>query len=478
MRPTEEQERAVELFLTGESLRINAFAGAGKTSTLLLIAAATTRRGAYFAFNRSIAVEAGRKFPAHVVPYTLHGYALRCVRARFPGGSEKLFGELNPNRIAELLNLQPMRPSRDCYLTPRMVAAVVKGTVQRFCQSDSVRPAREHVPHWGSTAAIPWWRFRGYASTVAALAERLWERMIDPRESVPLGHDGYLKLWALSNPMIPAEFILLDEAQDSNGVVIGLLSRQPAQVVLVGDRYQQIYEWRGAVNAMDRMKTTHHADLTQSFRFGPAIADAASRVLRVLGERKRIRGNDVYASVLHCETPDAVLCRTNATVLTRTMEALAGGRRVAIGGGGEDLLRLLDDVDRLQEGRRSSRPAFFGYRRWSEVVKAADSEEGADLRGTVKLVEKHGVEALRCCLHALATEETRADLVLTTVHKAKGREWARVAIADDFSPFRRGGHGLETVIREDVRLVYVAITRAREAVEIPARLRRKFGIAR
>jgi superfamily I DNA/RNA helicase len=53
-----------------------------------------------------------------------------------------------------------------------------------------------------------------------------------------------------------------------------------------------------------------------------------------------------------------------------------------------------------------------------------------------------------------------------------------VAIADDFSPFRRGGGGHETVIREDVRLVYVAITRAREAVEIPARLRRRFGIAR
>ena len=64
------------------------------------------------------------------------------MRARFPGGQEKLFGELNPNRIVELLALEPMRPSRDCYLTPRMVAAVVKGTVQKFCQSDSVRPAR------------------------------------------------------------------------------------------------------------------------------------------------------------------------------------------------------------------------------------------------------------------------------------------------------------------------------------------------
>ncbi len=183
-----------------------------------------------------------------------------------------------------------------------MVAAVVKGTVQRFCQSDAARCRRGSMFRIGGAPPLsPGGAFADTHRAVAALAERLWERMADPRESVPLGHDGYLKLWALSNPMIPADFILLDEAQDSNGVVIGLLSRQPAQVVLVGDRYQQIYEWRGAVNAMDRMKTKHHADLTQSFRFGPAIADAASRVLRVLGERKRIRGNEAYASVLHCE---------------------------------------------------------------------------------------------------------------------------------------------------------------------------------
>jgi superfamily I DNA/RNA helicase len=81
-------------------------------------------------------------------------------------------------------------------------------------------------------------------------------------------------------------------------------------------------------------------------------------------------------------------------------------------------------------------------------------------------------------LCGLVAEESRADLVLSTVHKAKGREWPRVAIADDFSPFRRMKHGRETVSREDVRLIYVALTRAREAVEIPPRLRRRFEIPR
>nr|WP_249816408.1 UvrD-helicase domain-containing protein [Bradyrhizobium sp. 180] len=56
-----------------------------------------------------------------------------------------------------------------------------------------------------------------------------------------------MKLWALSNPAIAADFILLDEAQDTNPVVLDVLRKQPAQMVYVGDKYQQIYEWRGAV---------------------------------------------------------------------------------------------------------------------------------------------------------------------------------------------------------------------------------------
>ncbi|WP_408288350.1 hypothetical protein [Paraburkholderia aspalathi] len=52
----------------------------------------------------------------------------------------------------------------------------------------------------------------------------------------------------------------------------------------MGDPYQQIYEWRGAVNAMELIKA-HECALTESFRFGPHFAALASRVLRLLGER-------------------------------------------------------------------------------------------------------------------------------------------------------------------------------------------------
>ncbi|TAT71080.1 hypothetical protein [Rhizobium ruizarguesonis] len=58
-KPTDEQAAALDAFLQGKSLKINAFAGSGKTSTLQLLANATGLRGQYIAFNKSIVSDAG-----------------------------------------------------------------------------------------------------------------------------------------------------------------------------------------------------------------------------------------------------------------------------------------------------------------------------------------------------------------------------------------------------------------------------------
>ena len=60
---TDEQTNAVDLFKTSQSLKISAFAGTGKTSTLTAVAKSTQKSGLYLAFNKSIAAEATTKFP-------------------------------------------------------------------------------------------------------------------------------------------------------------------------------------------------------------------------------------------------------------------------------------------------------------------------------------------------------------------------------------------------------------------------------
>jgi ABC-type dipeptide/oligopeptide/nickel transport system ATPase subunit len=70
-RPTPEQQAIVDAAGSGDNLKIKAYAGAGKTSTLRLVAhRLAPQRGTYLAFNREIAEHARRGFPDNVVART------------------------------------------------------------------------------------------------------------------------------------------------------------------------------------------------------------------------------------------------------------------------------------------------------------------------------------------------------------------------------------------------------------------------
>src|SRR5690349_24739000 len=91
------------------------------------------------------------------------------------------------------------------------------------------------------------------------------EESTSPNGRTSITPDVYLKVCEQSRPTINADFILFDEAQDSDGLMLSVLKHQRTQVIYVGDPYQQIYEWRGAVNAMEHI-TAPQCALTESFR--------------------------------------------------------------------------------------------------------------------------------------------------------------------------------------------------------------------
>ncbi|OUL84284.1 DNA helicase, partial [Paraburkholderia hospita] len=80
IRPTPEQQAIVDAVAGGGNLKIKAYAGAGKTSTLRLVANRLAhQRGIYLAFNREIAEHARRGFPPNVMAGTVHSLAYRSV---------------------------------------------------------------------------------------------------------------------------------------------------------------------------------------------------------------------------------------------------------------------------------------------------------------------------------------------------------------------------------------------------------------
>ncbi|KAK6314861.1 hypothetical protein J4Q44_G00143900 [Coregonus suidteri] len=97
-----------------------------------------------------------------------------------------------------------------------------------------------------------------------------------------MGANGYLKLWHLQRPTLDKyDVIFIDEAQDCTPAIMDIMLPQHCGKILVGDPHQQIYTFRGAVNALNLVEHTHLYYLTHSFRFGSEIAYIGATIFQV-----------------------------------------------------------------------------------------------------------------------------------------------------------------------------------------------------
>ncbi|MBK3580470.1 UvrD-helicase domain-containing protein [Streptomyces sp. MBT65] len=472
--PTPEQSVAVDTFRRGEHLVLQAGAGTGKTTTLSMLAESTKKRGKYIAFNKPIAAEASTKFPSNVQCRTTHSLAFAAVGRKYAArlGAPRVPGWKTGASLGIGLNMRIKIGERD--VTNKALSYTVLRTVTRFCQSADPTIQRYHVP-----------RLRGIevedlhaqlVEVVLPYAHRAWQDLQNPEHgSVRFDHDHYLKIWALTEPRIEADFLLLDEAQDTNPVVEKVFNAQRghSQLVMVGDSAQAIYGWRGARDVMSDFDGTELL-LSQSFRFGPALADEANRWLSIVDSPIRLAGtNTIPTKLERVEHPNAILCRSNVGAMIEVMHQLDLGRRVALVGGGESLRALAKAARDLKAGKRSTHPELILFDSWGELQEYAEYDpSGRDLLPLVDLVDEHGVDVILAAVDRLAFEQG-ADIVVSTAHKAKGREWASVRIGDDFNEpvdpeeTDEDGNPLPGDIDDgEARLAYVAVTRARHQLDL------------
>ncbi len=464
--PTPEQQAAIEAFKTGQNVVLEAGAGAGKTSTLKLLAEVNLRkRGVYAAFNRSIADDAARRFPSSVLCKTLHSLAYRPQVG--PVGRERLnLPRQNGRAVARILGINdPVRITAQVVLAPHQIASIVMETVTRFCNSDAEEPQRWNVPTRNgleepAARAV-------LAAEVLPWARKAWADLNSKTGQLRWTHDVYLKRFALSRPHLGADYLFLDEAQDSNGVTLQIVRAQTnTQIVTVGDRHQAIYGWRGASDAMDAFGGTR-LRLSQSFRFGPAVAEQANLWLDALGSDMRITGTpSIDSRLLALDAPDAVLTRTNAEAVARVMEYQGSGVPVALVGGGDAMEKLAEAAEQLKERGQTWHPDLMAFQSWGQVQDYVEQEaSGSDLRTFVKLIDAHGTQSVIAAMRRLA-DERRADVVVSTAHKAKGREWHQVKVGLDFAePKPNAETGETTMPQDEGMLAYVTVTRAQHALD-------------
>lgn len=469
-KPTAEQEKALELFATGKSLAIEAGAGAGKTSTLKLLSESTDRFGQYIAFNRPIVKEAGAKMPSTVNCSTAHSLAYKAVGHKYQARLRNSQRMRSP-QIAQMLGLTSMTvktfDGRDKTLSASFLAGLTMRAVTAFCQSADLEPSAKHVPTVegldpagfdGRRAMLN----RDVARHVAPAVTKAWADLMSAEGGLPFKHDHYLKAWHLSGPKIDADYIMFDEAQDANPVLVAIVAAQEhAQLVWVGDSQQQIYSFTGAVNALASVPAEQRTYLTQSFRFGPAVAAVANSVLDKLDAELRIVGTpSIPSRVGPTSSPDAILTRTNAAAVKAVLEAQRAGRKVHLVGGGGEVVKFAKAAQMLMDGRTVEHPELACFATWNEVCEyVEDDEQGGELRLLVNLVTEFEVPTILAALDS-EIEESDADLIVSTAHKSKGREWDSVRIGGDFPA--------EVKNPEEWRLLYVAATRARLTLDVSA----------
>ena len=463
MQPTAEQLPIIQY--QGNHLVVKAFAGCGKTSTLVAYAKAHSQlRMLYLAYNRAIRDEGAQKFPSNVVCKTSHQLAWPEFGSRF----QHKLGNLRLTDISQFLG------TRDW---TRVKA--VQSALNAFMNSASTVIDVTHAE--AGTEALD----MGYVSEnilleIADATRRVWEAMIDPENSLSCMHDAYLKMFQLSNPQLQFDVILFDEAQDSNPVTAAIVAAQSARKIFVGDKWQQIYRWRGAENALDQ-QIDAGADcmhLTHSFRFGPMIAGAANVILRSQGEMRLLMGRGPQDRVLTALPPGTrkytVLNRTVAGVIQTAIDEVQRGRIIYWNGGIERYqISEIEDLYNLKACKPdavANRKLVNEFGTYTSYEGAAEETKDPEMTRLVRILRDHGdIPRLLASLRKnMALDAEDADVVVSTVHRSKGLEWETVVLENDFPDlFDTDNPKMTPEVRADeLNLLYVAATRAQHSLVI------------
>ena len=318
IKPTEEQQAIISDYKNKDSIKINAFAGTGKTATLKMLGEDNLRdKFLFLAFNKAIATEAQRTFPQNVMASTVHSLAYRALK-RF--GLIK--GIVNKKEFTDIL-IELLRTEDLEHIL------FIRDLFELYCYSfvdDINQSAIGTLISQDRAMAIRHGYLKPSIQTLVGEIKNIYNSLQD---SKVMPHSFYLKLFANNLESFAPLFrnydaILIDEAQDLNPVQIKIFKELPIKKkVMVGDTHQSIYGWRKAVNAMNmpifRNFDTYY--LTESFRFqNNDIATYANNILHNFkNEDKKIK---VFKNNKRSTGRTAVISRTNARLVLEMLQEI------------------------------------------------------------------------------------------------------------------------------------------------------------
>ena len=435
--------------------------GTGKTSTLVEYARIRPQmRFLYIAFNKGVQLEAAGKFPKNVLCRTSHALAFRTHGHKH---KDRLVPGFRANTVLDALGLENFEDAR-----------FTIDTLYNYLISAAPKVSGRHIPF---QAKAFYKQKKTPMPDLIGLANRLGRLMCDGSDDrIGMIHDGYLKLYQLSEPQLNFDSILLDEAQDINPVTSAFVlaqarpkgNRKAPAIILVGDSHQQIYSFRGARDTLKKINASKTMCLTQSFRFDNNVARVANMVLgKFKGEKKQIVGTPVAKAAKPQWNPEkyTVIARTNAAIFDKAVQ-LCSTRKIGFVGGVQGYrLNIINDIYFLFSGKNDQifDKHIGSFAQYRDLKMYAETVEDVELLSVCKVVETHkwATPTLVKMIRDKAVDVKDAEVILTTAHKSKGLEWENVQLMGDFPNFTTRGELIDPSELEpdEFNLVYVAMTR-------------------
>ena len=466
MKLTTEQFNIVE---TNENLRINAGAGSGKTTTLIEYCRskypATTL---YLAFNKSVKDHAISKFQENglfnVKVETAHSLAYKHI---VPQNNYKI--RMNDYKVYEIYKILAMKEKGYTYASAKHVSDFFK----KICNSSAMNFNNMEMSE----------NERKLFDSVKDLVVQFYNKM--NKGEIEVTHDFYLKKYQLSKPILDYQYILFDEGQDASPVMLDIFEKQQRSTkIIVGDENQQIYSWRYAINSLESVdyKSLY---LTNSFRFNSEIARLANRILswkNIINKPTSMKVKGLGSS--EDESKRAILARTNIGLLSEAINIVNSNEDYKIYFEGNltsyiyaDEGTSLYDVLNLKNGKYEyiKDDLIKNMTSFDELKEYIEETNDVDLKMLTKIVDKYGnriFTLLKKIKDLNVSDKEDADIVFSTVHKSKGMEYDYVILSEDFISLRNIFEAVEKkedldLMNEEINLLYVAITRAKNKIEVP-----------
>ena len=464
MKHTEEQIAIFNcIATTDDHLIVNAGAGTGKTTTIVESATLLPlgTKAAFLAFNKSIATELAERLPADVEAKTFHAFGFAAIRAA--GVKTRVNGYKVNNIIKDLLG-------GDFYAAPlKKLVSLIKGSLIEGNDRKAInRLIDEYNINFNSE--------REEEIAIQAIPSIL---TMCKTQTHLIDFDDMIWMPLVNNYPFPKyDVLFVDEAQDFNESQREMISKcvNGGRCIIVGDKNQAIYGFRGAdsnsINLFRQRLEKGSRNITElplsiTWRCPNTVVKEANRYVKEFSAPDfAIDGSVIVEAPFLPQQHDMVLCRYNAPLVSAFYDLISQGKSAYVLG--RDMTKgLITAVQKVSKNNNMGVEEFkqlfeqdftYNYNRLLQQNKENQAMALEDKRDCIMIFVNKAttVGGIIEEIKRVFDGKEQGDIMLSTVHKAKGLEADNVYIlATERMPHPFGN-------KEENNICYVAITRAKK----------------